>query len=378
LKTLIKYFSFPLLIFPLFNQIYPADSTRVTKICNGATLVEYYLDGPIAIKELILNLDSIRIGNQLARNYLGNGGEKTSEIFKRVFKNNHKLIAAVNADFFGGNPHRVLNSMVKNRRIVKGVNIGKSQFAVDQQGNPSIGIFRFKGNVFTADFSFIVKYFNSVKNKPSIFNFYFNKLFRKYSLSGGIIFKALKPVMVADTIPIVIERKFTSLFADTLNANELFLNLNNNEIRRNFRNYQKGDTLNFVASFDSLNTPFETLVGGRPRLILKGKALENFFGLEGLHSSWFIGKNPRTAIGFNKSRNKLFVIVVDGRQAGYSIGMSLPELSIFLRKEGAYEALNLDGGGSATIVVNGVIVNLPSDSAGERPVHNALLFFKKR
>ena len=78
----------------------------------------------------------------------------------------------------------------------------------------------------------------------------------------------------------------------------------------------------------------------------------------------------------------LFLVVVDGRQPGYSVGMSLAELAEFMRmrladfalaRENAYQALNLDGGGSATMVVGEQVVNSPSDPTGERPVANALL-----
>jgi exopolysaccharide biosynthesis protein len=74
------------------------------------------------------------------------------------------------------------------------------------------------------------------------------------------------------------------------------------------------------------------------------------------------------------------LITVDGRQAGYSAGMTLREAAQLARDLGASQAINLDGGGSTTMVVahrnpRGYrydVVNQPSDSAGERPVGNAL------
>ncbi|RMD98315.1 MAG: phosphodiester glycosidase family protein, partial [Calditrichaeota bacterium] len=63
----------------------------------------------------------------------------------------------------------------------------------------------------------------------------------------------------------------------------------------------------------------------------------------------------------------------DGRQEGYSAGMSLFELAEFMRGLGCTEAINLDGGGSTTLVVASRVVNRPSDKTGERPVANALL-----
>ncbi|MGB1892389.1 MAG: phosphodiester glycosidase family protein [Candidatus Latescibacterota bacterium] len=93
-------------------------------------------------------------------------------------------------------------------------------------------------------------------------------------------------------------------------------------------------------------------------------------------------RHPRTAVGYTQDQSVLFLVVVDGRQPGYSMGMTLEELAHFMRmrlgnfslsKENAYQGLNLDGGGSTTMVVKGEVVNSPSDQTGERPVANALI-----
>jgi exopolysaccharide biosynthesis protein len=68
----------------------------------------------------------------------------------------------------------------------------------------------------------------------------------------------------------------------------------------------------------------------------------------------------------------VLLVVVDGRQEGYSVGMSLPELTDLLLELGARDALNLDGGGSTTLVTERGIINRPSDPE-ERPVANVLL-----
>jgi hypothetical protein len=60
---------------------------------------------------------------------------------------------------------------------------------------------------------------------------------------------------------------------------------------------------------------------------------------------------PRTAIGFDKERTKLFLVAVDGRQPWYSEGMDYDELIQLLVDLGAYSAINLDGGGSTALVV---------------------------
>ena len=71
-------------------------------------------------------------------------------------------------------------------------------------------------------------------------------------------------------------------------------------------------------------------------------------------------RNPRTAVAFND--RYIYFIVVDGRNPGVSIGMNMEELAAFARDElGALHGLSYDGGGSSTIVVNGEVMNFPSD-----------------
>jgi exopolysaccharide biosynthesis protein len=70
---------------------------------------------------------------------------------------------------------------------------------------------------------------------------------------------------------------------------------------------------------------------------------------------------------------KFLMITVDGRQPGVSVGMSLYELADYLLSIGAVDAMNLDGGGSTTMFLDGRVVNTPSDKEGERKVSDAIL-----
>ncbi len=88
--------------------------------------------------------------------------------------------------------------------------------------------------------------------------------------------------------------------------------------------------------------------------------------------SFGASRHPRTAVGYDPRTGRLWLFVVDGRQAPYSVGMTLPELARLVRAFGAEEALNLDGGSSSAMVVQGRLRSHPSDPEGERPVANAL------
>jgi exopolysaccharide biosynthesis protein len=92
------------------------------------------------------------------------------------------------------------------------------------------------------------------------------------------------------------------------------------------------------------------------------------------------GREPRSAIGLDRRGRRLILVVVDGRQTGYSEGANLAELGNILINAGAYLAMNLDGGGSSTLVVENAsgqpeVLNSPIDgqiTGRERPVGNHL------
>ena len=86
------------------------------------------------------------------------------------------------------------------------------------------------------------------------------------------------------------------------------------------------------------------------------------------------GRAPRTGIGI-KADGTVLLMVVDGRSR-YSAGMSLNEFARYLKRFGAVSAVNLDGGGSSEMVLDGKIMNRPSDGS-ERPVSIGLGIFRK-
>jgi hypothetical protein len=112
------------------------------------------------------------------------------------------------------------------------------------------------------------------------------------------------------------------------------------------------------------------VIGGFPLLLSRGERVGDLEVSQ--RPSFAAERHPRTAVGFDNDQDLLWVVVVDGRQPGYSVGMTLPELTLLFEALGVEEALNLDGGGSSVMVWNGAAVSRPSDADGERPVVNAL------
>ncbi|SER61373.1 3',5'-cyclic AMP phosphodiesterase CpdA [Lentzea xinjiangensis] len=112
-----------------------------------------------------------------------------------------------------------------------------------------------------------------------------------------------------------------------------------------------------------------TAIGGRQLLVRDG---ENVAPADAAH--------PRTAVGFSRDGRKMHVLTVDGRQGPFLLGLNLRDLADAMIELGAHHALNLDGGGSSTMLARepgttGLeLVNTPSDGA-ERPVPNGLALY---
>ena len=113
------------------------------------------------------------------------------------------------------------------------------------------------------------------------------------------------------------------------------------------------------------------IISGGPYLVKEG---EVFVDASAQHLNSIGGRNPRTAIGYTKD-NDLIMVAVDGRE-GSSVGMTLSELGYLMKSLGCVNAINLDGGGSTVMYVNGQIVNRPAQPGGIA-LSNAIVISKR-
>ncbi|MBO9541978.1 phosphodiester glycosidase family protein [bacterium] len=119
----------------------------------------------------------------------------------------------------------------------------------------------------------------------------------------------------------------------------------------------------------------EHVLGGGPRLVDAGEVRVTSEA-ERFQADVARGRAPRTAVGVTAT-GELVIVAVDGRSANESVGLTLSELGELMRELGARDAMNLDGGGSTAFVLEGKLMNKPSDGS-ERPVSNALLIWGDR
>ncbi len=117
-------------------------------------------------------------------------------------------------------------------------------------------------------------------------------------------------------------------------------------------------------------------VSGAGLLLVDGREIDDW-AEEQLSAGFDTARHPRTVIGVDDQQS-IWLVTVDGRQPALSLGMSFAELKTLSRRLGLRSALNLDGGGSTTMVVGGYVVNHPSDEGGPRKVSDAVLVFPRR
>jgi exopolysaccharide biosynthesis protein len=130
---------------------------------------------------------------------------------------------------------------------------------------------------------------------------------------------------------------------------------------------------------------YQTLLGSSPRdwaraqdavsgaglLMLDGRVLTDWTE-ERITAGFETTRHPRTIVGTD-AEGAIWLVTVDGRNPLLSLGMSFTELQRLANRLALRSALNLDGGGSTTMWVDGKIVNHPSDPEGPRAVSDAIL-----
>lgn len=130
---------------------------------------------------------------------------------------------------------------------------------------------------------------------------------------------------------------------------------------------------------------YQTLLGSSPREWARAQHAVSGAGLlmrddrvltdwtdERIAAGFETTRHPRTLIGTGEN-GSIWLITVDGRNPLLSFGMSFAELQRLAKRLGLRSALNLDGGGSTTMWVEGKVVNHPSDPEGPRKVSEAIL-----
>ncbi len=146
-----------------------------------------------------------------------------------------------------------------------------------------------------------------------------------------------------------------------------------------YKNDPRKPMMRAMASTKNLRSQrwkMQTAVGGGPVLLQNGEIeITNNEELK-FAGKAIEDKHPRTAMGYTKD-NKLIILVIEGRNNGKAEGATLTQEAQIFKDLGCWEALNLDGGGSSCMLVNGKETIKVSDAAGQRPVPAVFILKQK-
>lgn len=302
------------------------------------------------------------------------GNERTSAMASRLNRPGHRVLGAVNADFYhaGGIP---INAQVADGEVIRTVyHNSKTCLYFDRNNHPHIETLNFSGSIHLSGRQTAVHAVNlkRLTNTSILYNNYFGASTSTNKWGSELLATALDPWVVNDTIRFSVDKLYKNRGDNAIPQGKVVFSAHGTA--QNFMdNYiSVGDTLKVILKLQPAVNRIVQLTGGYPKIISDGiSCIDSSLQKEGRILDFHTKRHPRTAIGFNSARTRLWFVTVDGRQA-HSAGMSLYELADFMLSLGADQALNLDGGGSTTMWVDGTIKNSPSDG-NERRVANALL-----
>jgi hypothetical protein len=286
------------------------------------------------------------------------------------------VLAATNADFFNLATGASEGPQVSNGVLLKSEGVHREAIedrllrlqpvvAFDRKGRRYLAHTRLRGSVRAGARSVPLAGVNVATRADSAF--VFTRFFGEMTAPDT---GALKVVVRRD----VVTATDTGATPLAIPADGFVLSLRG-AARTSFATVGIGDTVRWSASFTGLPQDLDEMIGGYPMLLLDGEPVHH--NEAGLRPTFSDRRHPRSAIGWGKDR-RIHILAVDGRRPGYSEGLTLQELAEYLLAHGITDALNFDGGGSTTLVVNGEIVNRPTDQTGERAVSNALLVLGAR
>ena len=369
----------------LSAQQYDSVTSRV--VAPGVTYKQIVqLSGPwhVNLLEIDLRQPGISLHGVKAKDSFI-GREKASSIVAR-YAGPGKAVAAVNTDFFVVKTGETENNVVIEGEMSKGVNVSDSPFdsynnlhselGIDWKNHSWIERYGLKGKVAQGNHSVALDGLNFRpfnKNYVALFTPFIGDSSPLDTLNRDVVNLPLKLISRhGNTMTFRIAGPVTDGSRASTSTGGLLVA--QGAMRDSLRDMVKrGGPIRVSMTLSPDHGNLRTVVGGWPRIVRKGRSVAEYSDVEeGTKPGFSVGRHPRTAAGISRDGNTLYLMTVDGRRESDG-GMSLVELAHFMIGVGAYDAMNFDGGGSTTMVVEGKVVNHPSDAAGERAVGSALL-----
>jgi exopolysaccharide biosynthesis protein len=331
--------------------------------------------GPIAVYLLRLDLDRVQIESGLSNDEVMMA-ERVDEIAQR-----HKAIAAINAGFFNvknGEPAgllKVAGELVSDTGLTRGVVAIHSEAGARQQLFFDQASARVQAQFTANNKSFIVPIdgVDTTRERGKLMLYT-----PAYHADTDTAPKGTEWVLSGNPLKVVAMR--TDAGKTPIPRDGVVLSYGGLDLPPTLDWLLPDVEVTFKTTWKILNGTSEArfenareIVNGAGLLIRDGAPMSGWQGAENLVPGTFTDvRHPRTLIGLDR-KGALWLAAIDGRQPDHSVGMTFAELQGLCRRLEFQHALNLDGGGSTTMVIGSEIVNRPSDATGPRPVSDAIL-----
>ncbi|MBE7704624.1 MAG: phosphodiester glycosidase family protein [Cyanobacteria bacterium SIG29] len=265
-------------------------------------------------------------------------------------------IIAINGTYFKQNTGTPLGTLVINNEIITGpiyervaFGIGENEFKTGRLG--------FEGKLKKGKSEIKINNINQPRMLYSDVLIYTSK-WGKYSPKTKANYKniLIKNNKIIETSSSPIEIK----------ENEIVISAQEEKLI----DFEIGDKVKLEYNLTPNWKEIKHIISGGPYLLKEG---EIFIDTASEKLNAIAGRNPRTAIGYTKD-NSLIMVTVDGRKEGTS-GVTLKELAKIMSDLGCYEAINLDGGSSTVMYVNGKVLN--GSNVKSTLVSNAIIVREK-
>ena len=373
-------------------QVTSGDSVRSSPVVPGVTLRRVTRPGgpwvlsvlEVDLRRPDLDVRGVRACDQLL------GRERPSAIARRLREEGVDVVGILNADFFDlrGGTGATENNVVIDGEIVKAVTVTESpfdafdnvhtQFGITATGAPVLDRFHLQGVVRTPSGEWPLATINgNASGALALFTAWFDTLALAPQPADSIAHVSLLKVGGrGDTAHYRVESRAAR--GPLVRASEESVVLAaTGPAAAVVERLRPGDRVDVITKLVPDRGPLRTVVGGWPRIVEAGRNVALAAdSVEGTIPRFSRARHPRSALGISRDSSTLYVVAVDGRQQA-SVGMTLEELADAMIALGAYEAMNLDGGGSTALVVRDSIVNTPSDTSGERPVGNVVAITRR-
>lgn len=361
------------------GSLLPGDVRSEQRVGPGVVHArEYISSGPLNFNVLKVDLGDPRLQLEVVK---GRGtlftGSKVHDVVRRVSRPGHAVIGAVNGDFWTNEPRMFLPiNLCVTDGMIYSLSVApapRSVFAITDDGKAYLGPVSTSLEMTAGKKMFKEMRLNDARATEGLVLFTppFGDEVPVSKFAGYVKLKLESPVFVPNKPAKVVVSGVEKGSTATLSTGSMILAFGKDSAGA-LKTFRKGAGATLLARVPEVKGAIKTCIGGGPMLVRDGKVSVGY-EKEKMGKNFSSDRHPRTAVGISADRKTLWLVTVDGRQPLISIGQNLYDLAEYMIGLGCDEAINLDGGGSTTMVVRGDVTNKPSDRTGPRTVSNALL-----